>query len=196
MYWVEECTLLLADLHLGKANHFRKAGIPVPPAVGDANIDRLICLLLEFKPLKVIFLGDLFHSDYNQQWQEFGDLLARFSAIQFELVLGNHDILSPDYYHDVKLTVHYQPLVMQPFLLSHQPIETSLTDLYNLAGHIHPCVWLHGDGRQKMKLPCFYFGKNNGLLPAFGVFTGTARIQTKEEDQVFVVAEEEVIRVG
>ena len=30
-------TLLLADLHFGKINHFRKSGIPVPPKANDQN---------------------------------------------------------------------------------------------------------------------------------------------------------------
>jgi metallophosphoesterase superfamily enzyme len=28
-------TVLLADLHFGKINHFRKSGIPVPPKAND-----------------------------------------------------------------------------------------------------------------------------------------------------------------
>lgn len=195
IYWVEEGTLLLADLHLGKAAHFRKAGIPVPQAVGDANSDRLIYLLLEFKPKKVIFLGDLFHSDHNPQWEEFKDLLSRFASTPFELVQGNHDILPLAYYQNAQLTVHLQPLIIGPFLLSHQPIDTSLSNLYNLAGHVHPCVWLQGKARQKMKLPCFYFAERNGLLPAFGAFTGTGRIQPKKGDRVYVIAEDGVIGV-
>ena len=30
IFWRTQHTLLLSDLHLGKINHFRKAGIPVP----------------------------------------------------------------------------------------------------------------------------------------------------------------------
>ena len=41
----QEKTLLLADLHLGKVNHFRRSGIPVPTKTNEKNIDRLIGLL-------------------------------------------------------------------------------------------------------------------------------------------------------
>ena len=51
-FWEEESSLLITDLHLGKAAHFRKAGIAVPSMVADANWDRLLNLLLEFKPKK------------------------------------------------------------------------------------------------------------------------------------------------
>ena len=45
---------------------------------------------------------------------------------------------------------------------------------YVLAGHLHPGVRLHGPGRQSVRLPCFAFGRNAALLPAFSEFTGTA----------------------
>jgi metallophosphoesterase superfamily enzyme len=41
-YWKEAQTLFLADLHLGKAIHFRKKGIPTPMAVAEANWSRLV----------------------------------------------------------------------------------------------------------------------------------------------------------
>lgn len=195
VFWEEESILFLADLHLGKAVHFRKAGIPVPLAAGDANWDRLIYLLLEFKPERVIFLGDLFHSSFNHQWHHFEDVISRFSGTRFELVQGNHDILSVEYYQNAGLCVHDEPLLLPPFLLSHHPIQSVPENFYNLAGHIHPCVWLKGNGRQKLKLPCFYFGKNGGILPAFGTFTGTAKIQAQKGDQIFVITEDEVIHM-
>ena len=51
--------LLLADLHFGKINHFRKSGIPVPAAANNKNTELLISLLQDTKPDRVIFLGDL-----------------------------------------------------------------------------------------------------------------------------------------
>ncbi|HNU41619.1 MAG TPA: phosphoesterase, partial [Cyclobacteriaceae bacterium] len=65
--------------------------------------------------------------------------------------------------------------------------------VYNLSGHIHPAVRLKGTGRQSVMLPCFYFGKQQGILPAFGSFTGMARIVPKKEDRIFVIAENKVI---
>ncbi len=194
-YWVEGASLLLADLHLGKATHFRRAGIAVPAEVRNVNIDKLIGLLLEFAPERVLFLGDLFHSDYNQEWDEFCGLLVRFPAICFELVKGNHDILDDAAYAMANLVVHEAPLACLPFLFSHHPMEAVPESAYNLAGHIHPSVLLNGRARQRLKLPCFYFGERNGILPAFGAFTGTAPIRPKMGDRVYVVAEEVVMEM-
>lgn len=195
IYWESRSILLIADLHLGKARHFRASGIPVPQGAGDSNWDRLISLFLEFKPDRVIFLGDLFHSAYNTSWDEFCQLLNQFHTIQFELVVGNHDILQASHYAKARMTLHPNTLYEAPFLFSHEPLEEPKSDKYNLAGHIHPSVRLKGNGRQYLRLPCFYFGTSQGILPAFGAFTGTATIQPKKGDQVYVIAEDVVMEV-
>lgn len=196
LYWEEQDSLLIADLHLGKAAHFRRSGIAVPAAVGDANLDKLISLLIDFRPARVLFLGDLFHSDYNNQWLVFCELLEQFPNIHFELILGNHDILDVSFYESSGLIVHEEMLDLEPFLLTHHPL-TELPDgeQYNLAGHLHPAVSLRGAGRQRLRLPCFYFGKNQGLLPAFGEFTGLANIPIGADDRVFAIAEDRVIAI-
>lgn len=186
--------LLLADLHLGKTAHFRKAGIAVPSAAAQSNWDRLYSLLLDYKPQKVVFLGDLFHSSYNPVWEDVGIMTVQFKYTQFLLIQGNHDILAKADYEQAGLSV-YPSLEIGPFLFTHEPLEESSSEQYNLAGHIHPCVHLRGNGRQRLRLPCFYFGKNGGLLPAFGAFTGMAGIQPKDGEEVYVVAEDCVLKV-
>jgi len=193
MYWMREKALLISDLHLGKATHFRNHGIPVPHAAGDANWDRLISLLLDFQPQRVLFLGDLFHSDVNSEWTDFCSLTRQFSNLSFELIPGNHDILPVEHYTQARLLLHPPVLEMVPFLLSHLPLETIPGHRYNLCGHLHPGVCLRGAGRQTMRLPCFYFADNQGILPAFGAFTGIAEVEVKPGDRVFVIAEESVL---
>jgi DNA ligase-associated metallophosphoesterase len=195
IYWQKHKALLLADLHLGKGAHFRKEGIPMPVQAGQVDFDKLIALLLDFQPERTLFLGDLFHSVYNPTWEEFGQLVNQFGDIHFELIAGNHDILSPHQYEKFQVEVHAEPYPMGPFLLSHHPMESVPEDRYNLAGHIHPGIRLSGLGRQRLRLPCFWFGKEQGLLPAFGSLTGTAPIEALAEDQVFVVTDEAVIEV-
>lgn len=193
LYWKRHDLLILADLHLGKVNHFRRAGIPVPEQANVANLERLIDLLKFIEPGRVIFLGDLFHSDYNEEWEVLGQVLDYFPGIKFELVEGNHDVMSPYQYEKHGIHVYKEDLVMEPFLLSHEPLEDNDSKLYNLAGHVHPSVRLAGKARQGMRLPCFYFGSKSGLLPAFGAFTGTYRLKPGKKDKVFVVVNNEVI---
>ena len=194
-YWEEEQTLLLADLHLGKAVHFRKEGIAVPRLVEDGDLDRLAALLLEWAPEKVLLLGDLFHSEYNAVWEDFGELLRQFGHIRFELVVGNHDILPEAAYRDVSLEVHVGTVEQGPFIFSHHPLEIVPDGLYNLAGHLHPAVRLNGVGKQRERLPCFFFGERQGILPAFGSFTGAAVLRPGKNDRVFVLTGDQVLEV-
>lgn len=194
-FFKEHGTLLISDLHLGKASHFRKSGIPVPNAVYDQNIENLVTLLQWKKPKVVFFLGDLFHSVYNREWRNFQNVIEQFPQIDFRLVLGNHDILDRKHYSSCGIQVIEESCEYHGFLLSHEPLEHS-TSLYNLYGHLHPGVLLSGRGKQALRLPCFHFMKQSGVLPAFGTFTGLAIQKPKQGELVYVVAENEVICVS
>jgi uncharacterized protein len=195
MYWPRLNALLLADVHLGKINHFRKSGIPLPVKANDRNIELLLDMIREVKPQRVLCLGDLFHSHYNPEWEVFGEFVKHFAGISFELVLGNHDVMSDLQYERKGIKLHRE-LVVDNFILTHHPLEDVAPGYYNLAGHIHPGVCLTGRGKQSMTLPCFYFGKAQALLPAFGVFTGLARIRPQKNDKVFVVIDNKILPVG
>lgn len=195
MFWPRTRILLLADLHLGKINHFRRSGIPLPAKANDRNIELLLDLIQEVKPERVVFLGDLFHSHYNQEWEVFGELVRHFRSISFELVLGNHDIMSELQYERKGIRLHRE-LVIDRFILTHHPMDEVSPGYYNLAGHIHPGVCMYGRGKQALTLPCFYFGNHQALLPAFGVFTGLAKIRPTKDDKIFVILEDRIVDVN
>ncbi|MAY84938.1 MAG: metallophosphoesterase [Flavobacteriales bacterium] len=197
IYWKDRNTLLLADLHLGKSTHFRKHGIAVPNASKNKNW-LLLHQLFRIESLReVIFLGDLFHSDYNKDWEVFGELLELYPNLKFHLVNGNHDILDERHYSKLGIEMHAENLQLDPFILTHEPLdEEPDNELYNLAGHIHPGVRLRGKGRQSHRSACFYFGMSGGILPAFGSFTGLHTLDVKEGDRVFVIVENKVIPVA
>jgi len=193
VFWADRRILLLADLHLGKVAHFRREGLAVPPAVDDTNWDRLLSLLLEFKPERVLFLGDLFHSDYTRDWEELGAIVRQFAPVGFGLIPGNHDQLTDYAYRSAAIEVLEPHHFLGPFVLTHHPQQRIPEGYYNLAGHVHPAVRLRGFGRQRLRLPCFYFGAQCGILPAFGAFTGLGDLRICEGDRVYVVTAEEVI---
>ncbi len=55
---------------------------------------------------------------------------------------------------------------------------------------------MRGKASQSLRLPCFYFGENGGIMPAFGEFTGTYTIKPKKGEKVFVIADDEVMRLS
>ena len=92
IFWEEKNYLILADLHLGKAGHFRKSGIPISDLIHSKDILILDKLIAKFKPQQVIFLGDLFHSVHNQGREVFKRWMKSKAPLPFKLVLGNHDV--------------------------------------------------------------------------------------------------------
>jgi len=185
--------LLIADLHFGKVEHFRKNGIGIPSGASNKDFKTLKELVLKVGAKDVIFLGDLFHSDFNNAWYGFQELLQELDAYNFHLVIGNHDILDESKYENLKIC---HQMEVGNLILTHEPLDVIIEDKYNLCGHIHPGVKLTGRGRQNLRLPCFYFGAHTGILPAFGSFTGLHVLKPMENDRVFVVHDNVVIDVS
>ena len=79
---------MIADLHFGKVNHFRKSGIAVPVQANMKNASLLIDAIDLLKPDRVIFLGDLFHSAYNQEWEVVVYVIG-LRWLRFENGIGN-----------------------------------------------------------------------------------------------------------
>lgn len=197
IYWHDQQSLLLSDLHLGKAAHFRKAGIPIPAKVHRHDLLRLDALISFTNARKVLFLGDLFHSELNTEWNDFTSWMEKHPQLEFTLIKGNHDILPEQAYADSRLRLIEKKLAVPPFLLTHEPLtdKNEENGLYTICGHLHPAVSLRGNGLQQITLPCFYFGLHYALLPAFGKFTGFHKIKPRKEDTVFAITDRRVLRL-
>ncbi len=195
IYWPAQKALLIADVHLGKMNHFRKHGLAVPELVGRNNLWRLSGLLDSLQPEWLIFLGDLFHSAGNKAWPEFVDFIAGYPTLKRTLVAGNHDVLGPAVFAEAKMDT-VDTLSLGPFLLSHDRVEHE--NLYNLHGHIHPGVRLRGGARQGLTLPCYHFDEGNavGVLPSFGDFTGLYKLPVRKGHRVYVCAGAQVVSMA
>lgn len=194
IFWEEENSLIIADIHLGKVGHFRKAGIGIPKQMEQDDLALISDLIHEYKPAKIIFLGDLFHSDMNNDWDWLVMWRSMFRQINMILVLGNHDILNNTFYTDLDFDL-YDTLAMNPFLFSHEPLSAKdfTDDAYVICGHIHPGVTLKGGARQLLTLPCFHFGARQAIIPAFGKFTGKVCVKNVKGDKIFAVTKNKVI---
>jgi DNA ligase-associated metallophosphoesterase len=198
IYWIQQKALIAADVHLGKVGHFRKAGIAVPRDMEQSDLAVLSDLVFEHKPEKIIFLGDLFHSDMNADWEWFKLWRRQFPKLEIILIRGNHDIINDSHYHGLDIAIHDE-LQIGPFLMLHHPLsDESLksTSAYPFCGHIHPGVSLKGRGRQSITIPCFAFGDKQAVLPSFGRFTGRIAIRHQNNDRIFGVLQDKVIAIG
>lgn len=170
-YVPQQHCLLVADLHLGKVEHFRKNGIALPLAAGQTDIPLLARKIQEYAAQRVIFMGDLYHSDANQGHQQLDALMQAFSTVSFELVPGNHDRAMLSQLPTALKLLEEQHVLCQ-VILCHAPPERATDELFCF-GHLHPAYQLKSKGRQKLHFPCFAQERNHLLLPAFGSFKGS-----------------------
>lgn len=200
LYWEEENTLIVADLHLGKTGHFRKSGIAVPQDIYKADLQRLMAMLYLCKADRLIIVGDFTHSSVNKELELFIKWRKDFSLLHIDLVKGNHDILMDSWYRDAGISLHEWEFSVKGFLFRHENKRKKQTELpahhYTFTGHVHPGIVLKGQGRQSLKFPCFYFTKEHCVLPAFSRFTGIFKVSPEKGETVYAITPSEIIKIG
>jgi DNA ligase-associated metallophosphoesterase len=197
IFWEEEKTLILSDLHFGKTGHFRKSGIAVPQNLFKEDLQRLFTQIQFYNPQQLLVVGDMFHSSANKELELFLKWRNDLSSLQVHLIKGNHDILKADWYRQAGITVHPHQYSINDFCFAHD-VEQSDCDTsasFFFTGHIHPGVVLNGMGKQSLRFPCFYFNHKFAILPAFSRFTGLASIDIKRTDSVYAIVEKAVIKL-
>lgn len=196
IWWPARRTLIVADLHFGKAASFRALGVPVPEKTTDQDLARLAHLIATTGAGRVVLLGDLLHARHGRSAElmdAVGAWRARHAGVEMLLVRGNHDRRAGDPPKEWRIACVDNGHVEAPFVWRHEPEEDDRG--YVLAGHIHPAATMFGRGGG-LRAPCFWFGSRVGVLPAFGSFTGMKPVRPKRGDGVYVVGEGQVIGVG
>jgi DNA ligase-associated metallophosphoesterase len=179
--------LLLADLHLGKAETFQAHGIPLPSDGDLETLNALIALAAQWPCEQVIVLGDLVHSrigvtaELRQKLAALPELLG----CPLRLIGGNHD-------RDSWIAgLQQEPSqALGPWWLSHEPEPRQ--GMLNLCGHLHP-VALVGRGNNRLRLPCFSLDaqRQRLALPSFGRLTGGH--PAAQGEQLWLVADGAVV---
>jgi len=183
--------LLVADLHLGKAESFQASGIPLPSDGDLSTLNQLLDLAAQLQPQRVVVLGDLIHSRLGLT----AELRAKIGALPellgcpLELIGGNHD--QGSWLEGLSAGA---PRRCGDLWLSHEPCTPMEADLLNVAGHVHPVAVL-GKGADRLRLPCFALRRpaRQLLLPAFGHLTGGYAVSADYER--WVIAEAQVLAV-
>lgn len=166
LYWPARGRLLIADLHLGKGDTFRTAGIAVPTGGTAHDLGRLAPLLARSGARSLWILGDFLHARrtaaVDAAWRDFRDA---HRDVAVAVVPGNHDrALDPAAAGVERLP---EGVVDGPFELRHAPSPGSSAQ-HVLCGHVHPVLRLPGIGRH----PLFWMRPRITVLPAFSAFTG------------------------
>lgn len=193
LYWPAQETLMIADVHFGKAAAYRSLGQPVPHGTTASNIAVLDALLQNLPCRQLIFLGDFLHGPGSHApgtLQALFDWRERHRHLAMTLIRGNHDKRAGDPPAQLNIRVVPEPLLLGPFAVQHEPDPHPSRHV--LAGHVHPVYHLRGKGRERLRLACFRLGSEISLLPAFGAFTGGYRVEQDNDCRIFVIGDGEI----
>jgi DNA ligase-associated metallophosphoesterase len=196
--------VVVADVHLGKVDVFRRAGMPMPTGLAAADLARLGEMIDAVEAERLVVLGDLFHGEVAAGDAVRGALAAWTEArrrLSITLVKGNHDRQAWRLAEAMGVRVVSEGEREGPFEWRHDPAGAGRAGAeggYVWAGHVHPAVVMRGWGRGRRgreKAACFWLGERVGVLPAFGRFTGTHPIRPGRCDRVWASGGEAVVRV-
>lgn len=195
IFFSSQQLLAISDLHLGKAAHFRKAGLQVPSTIAQSDLSRLSYLLDVYQPSTLLINGDMFHHEINTDADDFELWKQQYPDLKFVLVKGNHDRLNNKTYADLGIKVQEPSYCSTNFCFIHDALKCNEENLYPISGHIHPGISVVGKAKQRLKFPCFYFGKSYAIMPAFSEFTGLSLVKPTKNEQVYAITPTKVLKL-
>lgn len=188
LHWPAADALLIADLHLGKGEVFRRAGLAVPRGGTRDDLARLAALLAATRASRLVILGDVLHgalhadAGWRDDWQAFR---AAHAALQVEAIVGNHDRALASGAARLGLALRDDGAPERELVLCHEP-DHAPSGVPSLCGHRHPAAKVPGLG----KLPAFWWraAPRQLVLPAFSAFTGRVAPRPARGDALYACA--------
>ncbi|MEO5963521.1 ligase-associated DNA damage response endonuclease PdeM [Thermomonas sp.] len=174
LFWPAQRLLAIADLHLGKDDVFRDAGIAMPAGGTRGDLTRLSEMLTSTGATRLRVLGDFIHGTrgvarWRSDWQDFR---ARHD-VRVELLLGNHDRGLDS--NGLGVEVMGEGMVEGAFHFSHDQ-QHDAPGLC-ISGHVHPVVRLPMFDRS---FPVFHLQRGGLTLPAFSAMTGGWKVPASD----------------
>jgi DNA ligase-associated metallophosphoesterase len=175
LYLPKRNVLVISDLHLEKGSFFASRGNPIPCYDTTDTLLRLSEVIREYRPTRVVSLGDSFHDlrAGERMLQSDSALLETLvgSVESWTWITGNHDPEIPARFVGHTVAV----LNVGALYLAHRPEDAALPVV---AGHYHPKHALRTSGRS-IAARCFVLGAEVLLMPAFGAYAGGLRSRNR-----------------
>jgi DNA ligase-associated metallophosphoesterase len=187
--------LVVADLHVGKSESYRRFGVPSADGIDEELLVRLSRAAMRAGAKVIVVVGDLTHSADGigeAEMQRFAEFRERCS-LPIRLVEGNHDrgvgTLPPEWMVD---------RVRGDFALGgvrfeHEP-PAAAAAAWTVSGHLHPMLSV-ARGTRSVEAPAFVVdrARRTIVLPAFSKFTRGVRYEPRAGVELDAIAESEVV---
>lgn len=193
LYWHEEKTLIVADVHIGKSQTFQRAGIAVPGQVLQEDLNRLTQLVSSASADRLLILGDFVHhrSGLTKRVCEEVEQWCENLNAEIMVIVGNHDRPNRRFLSSLPLVLQEHGWDCGPFGFYHDEADKpSKSDQFLFFGHTHPVIFKNG-----LRLPVFAFYRTHCIMPAFSIFTGGSPLERRGLVQAFIPLEDEAVAV-
>ena len=176
LWWADQKTLTVSDLHLGKSERIARLGGPLlPPFEVQETLSRLEQDIADTGAKTVICLGDSFDDTEASRRldTETLDRLIRLQAgRKWIWIEGNHDpgpLGLPG--------EHLAESSLGPLTFRH---IADADPRGEISGHYHPKISIRGQSRR-----CFLYDETRVILPAYGTYTGGLKATTPALNDLF-----------
>lgn len=181
LYWPEEDTLIVSDLHFEKNPAFAKRGVNLPPHDTSSTLTVLEGLFRFYRPWRVVVLGDSFQDEDASLRLSAGET-TRLKALtlnsEWVWVSGKNDPEPPkDFGGEAAENFSIGSLVLR-----HEPGAPGT--IGEIAGYLHPAARVMSRGRH-IRRKCFLSDKDRIVLPALGAFTGGRNVLSEPFTELF-----------
>ncbi len=182
LWWEDERTLIVSDLHLEKGSSLACRGRLIPPYDTGATLARLARTVNRYGPRRIISLGDSFHD------QEAADRLplrfaeslkAMMAGREWIWISGNHDPAPPADLGGMSA----REVLIGKLTFRHEPQPGSPDG--EIAGHLHPSGKIRRRDKS-VRRPCFATDGSRLIMPSFGAFTGGLNIRHEAFRGLFI----------
>jgi hypothetical protein len=180
--------LAVADLHSGYELSQQAMG-NLFPLWGMQTIEaRLKELLRDYKPVRLIILGDVVHD--RAGIRELAALLKRLGRhCKVVLIAGNHDRQLAEV---VDLLDSWRS---NGFFFHHGDFLYKQRDCIQIIGHHHPASTVRDGAGLRLKLPAFIQQKNCWVMPAFSPWASGTNWIDKSESRIWLCSPKRILRL-
>jgi DNA ligase-associated metallophosphoesterase len=196
LFHEEEKWLALADLHFGFELSQRMAG-NLFPLWGMQSIEtRLLELLRDYQPSKLILVGDLVHDKCGAH--EFFSLITRLRE-QWDLILiaGNHDAeitRRVSKFNDFDVELH-DSFSTGRFEFHHGDCERKQNGRIQIIGHFHPAATLRDGAGLYLKFPALVQEASCWILPAFSPWAAGAEWEERKRSRIWACTPRRILLI-
>ncbi|MDR0778273.1 MAG: metallophosphoesterase [Methanomassiliicoccaceae archaeon] len=167
-------TVIMGDLHIGYEKALEGEGIYLPRVNTDSirsSMNRIIC---RHEPKRIVLLGDIKHDFARPPYEcrlEVTKIIRMLTdAAEVIVIKGNHDNFLQNILSDLGMQV-LDHVDISGFRLEHGHADSGVRPV--IIGHEHPSVRISGAMSGSVKLQCFLYSKESGVLviPPFSPFS-------------------------